>query len=232
MARTITHQDNDETKEALFGERAHLEVSKKSTFTQMVFELLTERQPSLAETKLLDLILNLSIDHGPNTPSAIETVKAAKEGKTLSESLAGGILQINQSHGGAGEPLMKILYSINDKPALPAGRRLTINDLVEEYLKAGKRIPGLGHRVYKDKDPRAELLMDQALKLGVGAEFVQAVREIKEELKKQSGKDLPINIDGAIAAVLCGFGLEPKMGIAVFLIARTPGLIGQYLNHS
>lgn len=231
MAKTITHQDNDETKPALFGDKDHLEISQKSTFTQMVFELLTERAPSKAETKLLNLILNLSIDHGPNTPSAVETIKSAKEGKTLSEALAQGVLQINQSHGGAGEPLMELLYLINDEPALPAGRRLTINDLVKEYLKEGKRIPGLGHRVYKDKDPRAELIMDTALKLGVGSEFIQIVKGLKEELKIQSGKDLPINIDGAIAAVLCGFGLEPELGIAVFIIARTPGLIGQYLNN-
>lgn len=224
MARTITHIDNDEEKPALFGERDHLEVSQTSTFTQMVFELLTERAPSEAETKLLDLILNLSIDHGPNTPSAVETIKAAKEGKTLSEALAQGILQINQSHGGAGEPLMEILYQVQSS-------KLKVKSLVEEYLKEGKRIPGLGHRVYKDKDPRAELIMDQALKLGVGSEFIQIVKDLKEELKIQSGKDLPINIDGAIAAVLCGFGLEPKLGIAVFIIARTPGLIGQYLNN-
>lgn len=225
MARTITHQDNEETKEALFGEKDHLEVSQSQTFTQMVFELLTEREPTEAETKLLDLILNLSIDHGPNTPSAVETIKAAKEGKTISEALASGILQINESHGGAGEPLMEILYQVQSS-------KLKVKNLVEEYLKEGKRLPGLGHRVYKDKDPRAELIMDSALRLGIGSEFIQMVKDLREELKKQSGKDLPINIDGAIAAVLCSFGLEPKFGIAVFLIARTPGLIGQYLNNS
>ncbi len=224
MARTITHQDNDETKPALFGEKDHLEVSKSKTFTEMVFELLTEREPTEAETKLLDLILNLSIDHGPNAPSAVETIKAAKEGKTMSEALAAGILQINERHGGAGEPLMEILYQVKNS-------KLKIQSLVEEYLKEGKRLPGLGHRVYKDKDPRAELIMETAIEHGVGEEYVKMIRELKAELRAQSGKDLPINIDGAIAAVLCGFGLKPEVGIAVFIVARTPGLIGQYLNN-
>ena len=70
MAITVTHIDNDETKPALFGEDDHLDVSKNLTFTEMIFEMLTERKPSPAEVKLLDLILNLSIDHGPHAPSA------------------------------------------------------------------------------------------------------------------------------------------------------------------
>lgn len=250
MARTITHIDNDETKPALFGGRDHLEVAQNSTFTQMVFELLTQRAPSENETKMLDLILNLSIDHGPNAPSAVATINAAKEGKTVSEALAAGILQINERHGGAGEPLMEILYKLKDSGPTSSARMTPYHpenpslrhpgksmqpgsvDLVAQYLKEGKRLPGLGHRVYKDKDPRAELIMDKAIELGVGVEFVKITKELKEELFKQSGKSLPINIDGALAAVLCGFGLKPEVGIAVFIIARTPGLIGQYLNNS
>lgn len=224
MAKTITHQDNDETKPALFGERDHLEVSQNLTFTQIVFELLTERTPSDNETKMLDLILNLSIDHGPNSPSAIATINAVKEGKPMGESVGLGLAQINERHGGAGEPLMRILYRVK-------GEGSRVKEIVEEYLKEGKRLPGLGHRVYKDKDPRAELIMDKALELGVGVEFVKILKELKEELFKQSGKSLPINIDGALSTVLCGFGLKPEVGIAVFIIARTPGLIGQYLNN-
>lgn len=234
MAHTITHQDNDETKPALFGEKDHLEVAQNRTFTQMVLELLTERTPSENETKMLDLILNLSIDHGPNTPSGSATIASAKEGKTISESIAAGILQINESHGGAGEPLMEILYQLNDPSSRHRGEPATPGsaELVAEYLKEGKRLPGLGHRVYKNKDPRAELIMDKAIELGVGEEYVKITKELKEELFKQSGKSLPINIDGALAAVLCGFGLKPEVGIAIFIIARTPGLIGQYLNNS
>lgn len=227
MARTITHQDNDETKPALFGDKDHLEVSQSKTFTQMVFELLTEREPNESETKLLDLILNLSIDHGPSSPSGVETVKAAAEGKSMSESLAAGVLQINERHGGAGEPLMEILYKLKESKESDESK---VKQLVEEYLKEGKRIPGLGHRVYKDLDPRAQLIMNTAVENGIGEEYVKIVKELRDELEKQSGKSLPVNIDGAIAAVFCGFGLDPKIGIAIFLIARTPGLIGQFLN--
>lgn len=225
MARTITHQDNDETKPALFGEKDHLDVSQKKTFTGMTFELLTEREPSEAETKLLDLILNLSIDHGPHSPSGVATVTAAKEGKTMGESVGLGLAQIGDRHGGAGGPLMKILYRIMNHES-------GIKEEVEAILGRGERFPGMGHRVYKDQDPRAQLIMKTALDNGIGQEYVKIVNDLRNELEKQSGKNLPVNIDGAIAAVFCGFGLEPDLGIAVFLIARTPGLCGQFLNSS
>jgi len=50
-------------------------------------------------------------------------------------------------------------------------------------------------------------------------------------LEIQKGQKLPLNIDGAIAVALCSFGWDPKLGKAVFIIARTPGLCGQFLNN-
>lgn len=227
MARTITHEDNDETKPALFGDVDLLEVAKKSTFTQMVFEVLTERQPAEAEVKLLDLILNLSIDHGPNSPSAVATIAASKDGKTMGESVGLGLAQIGDRHGGAGGPLMEILYKLKESKESDESK---VKQLVEEYINEGKRIPGLGHRVYKDIDPRAQLIMKTAEENGIGEDYIKIIKKLRDEFEKQSGKSLPINIDGAIAVVFCGFGLKPELGIAVFLIARTPGLCGQFLN--
>src|SRR3989338_7743547 len=223
MAKTITHVDNDETKTALFGERDHMEAAKSMDFAEMIFEVLTEKKPSGAELKLLNLILNLSIDHGPNSPSAVATIDAAKGGKTMGESVGAGMAQIGDRHGGAGGPLMGILYQTKDE-------RLKTKDLVEEYIKESKRIPGMGHRVYKDKDPRAQLIMNTAIENGIGEDYVKIVNELRDELERQSGKSLPINIDGAIAAVFCGFGLKPELGIAVFIIARAPGLCAHYIN--
>ncbi|MCR4305772.1 MAG: citryl-CoA lyase [Candidatus Daviesbacteria bacterium] len=220
MSKTITHNESGEAK---FGDQDHLQVSQARTFSEMIFELLSEKAPTKEELQLFDLILNLSIDHGPDSPSAAATIEAAKEGKSLGEAVGVGVSQINDQHGGAMEPLMEALYKVQSS-------KLKVKSLVEDYIKEGKRIPGLGHRIYKDKDPRAELLMETALSLKVGEEYIRIVREIRDEFEKQSGKSLVINIDGAIAAVLCGFGWPSKLGKAVFIIARTPGLCSHYLN--
>lgn len=224
MATTITHIDNEETKPALFGEQDLLEFAQKTTFTEMVFEMLTERKPSEAEVKLLNLILDLSADHGPNAPSAAATIESANNGRTMGEAVGDGMAQIGDRHGGAGGPLMEILYR--------AKKGEVITDIVAEKLAEGKRIPGIGHRVYKDLDPRAQLIMKIAIENGIGEEYVKMVNEIRDELEAQSGKSLPVNIDGAIAAVFCGMNLRSEHGIAIFIVARAPGLCAHYINTS
>ncbi len=84
--------------------------------------------------------------------------------------------------------------------------------------------------MYKDLDPRAQLIMNTAVENGVGEEYVKIVNQLRDEMERQSGKSLPVNIDGAIAAVFCGFGLAPELGIAIFIIARAPGLSAHFIN--
>lgn len=219
MAKTIKHKDNL----PYFGEDALLAIAANKKFSDMIFELLSEKAPNEHESKLFETILNISIDHGEDTPSAVEVIKASKEGKTVSEAVSAGILQINDSHGGAIEPAMELFYKIKKEG-------LGTKGVVEDYLEEGKRMPGFGHRIY-EVDPRSQLLFKLAKEEGLSLEFVDLAIQIENELKSQKGKALPVNIDGSIAAILCSFGWDAKLGKAVFLAARTPGLCGQYLNH-
>lgn len=219
MAKTIIHKDNL----PFFGEESLLEIAPKRSFSSMIFELLAGYSPNKNDEELFDLILNLSIDHGAETPSAIETIKTAKDGKTISESVAAGMLQINNTHGGAIEPAMELFYKIDLE-------KLDIKKLVEESLAKGEKLPGFGHRIYK-VDPRAQLILTACHKLDIGEYFIEMAQDISETLTKLKGKPLSVNIDGAIAVALCGLGWESGLGKAVFIIARTPGLCGQFLNN-
>ncbi|MBI4059128.1 hypothetical protein HY404_02720 [Candidatus Microgenomates bacterium] len=221
MAKTVTHQN----LQSLFGQDDLLAVSQSKSFVGMIFELLSEKEPTGQELAIFELILNLSIDHGPETPSATAVIEAAKTGKTISESLAAGILQINDVHGGAGEQAMELFYQVQ-------GEKLKVQSLVENSLKEGKRMAGYGHRLYEDIDPRAQLILQKLQEVNLGEEYIKIAQEIEAELASQKGKKLPLNIDGAIAVVLCSFGWEPKLAKSVFIIARTPGLCGQFLNNS
>lgn len=222
MARTVIHDEQGNTK---WGDRDHLEVAQTRSFASMIFELLSEKIPTQSQLKIFELILNISIDHGPDTPSAKVTIKEAKKGETISEAVAEGIEQINDSHGGAQEKLMEILYQVDRG-------QFTGDSLVVECIKKGERMPGFGHRIYKEKDPRAQLIIEKLTEAGMGSEFIDIAKELETQLKSQTGKQLPLNIDGAIAVALCSFGWDSKLGKAVFIIARTPGLCGQYLNNS
>ena len=218
MALTITHKNN----QALLGDKNHLELAEQKSFSDLVFEVLSEKEPNPLQSRVFNLILNLAIDHGVDTPSTAATIKAKR--KTISEAVAAGVMQINDSHGGAIEPAMNFLYRIKEQ-------NLDIAKEVEGYLSKKKLIAGFGHRLYKEVDPRAELIFRTMVEVNLGFEYIGIMRQVREELIKR-GKNIPINIDGAIAAALCSFGWNPRLGKAVFIIARMPGLCAHYLNNT
>ncbi len=220
MAKLITHK----SQEPYFGDESLLSIAPKRSFSDMIFELLSGKKPKPNESKLFETILNISIDHGEDTPSAIEVINKAKEGKLMTQSVAAGILQINDYHGGAIAPCMKLFYDIKKK-------KLDVKKVVREYVSLDRRIPGFGHRIYK-VDPRTQLLFKLAKEEGLSQEYIELAREIQKELSEIKKKELPVNIDGSITSILCAFGWEPRLGNAVFLVARAPGLCGQFLNNS
>jgi len=219
MALSVNHKGGT----VWFGLESHLEVSGRHSFAEMIFWLLSERQPISGELKVFELMLNLSIDHGSDTPSAKMTIRSAKAGKTIGKAVAAGVGEINDTHGGAQEALMSILYKIVKEKA-------ESKTAVAEFIEKKIRLPGFGHRLYRNTDPWAELILDALRDNNLGRDFVTAARNLAEELNRQTGKVLPLNIDGAIAVALCAFGWPPTLGTAVFIIARVPGLCGQYLN--
>lgn len=221
MAKTVKHQD----LKSFFGDEDHLQIAQRKSFTQLIFELLSEKEPTSEQVQVFELILNLSIDHGPDTPSAQKVIEEAQKGENISEAVSEGIEEITDTHGGAIEPAMEFFYKIKNE-------NLDVKELVNDYLDNKKLIGGFGHRLYKDVDPRAQLILTKLKDFNLGEEFIQLVEEVGLAIEQNKGRRLPLNIDGAIAVALCSFGWEPKLGKAVFITARTPGLCGQYLNNS
>src|SRR5258708_28120048 len=166
----------------------------------MIFELLSEQKPTPEQRQLFDLILNLSIDHGSETPSAAKLIEAVNQGKNISESVAVGVTMISDSHGGAIEPAMEVFYRVKHEG-------LRAKELVANYLAEGKKMAGFGHRIY-EVDPRAQLILERLKQANLGTDFIEIAEGIESQLKEQKGKALPINIDGAIACVLCSWGWE------------------------
>jgi citrate synthase len=94
-------------------------------------------------------------------------------------------------------------------------------------LKEGQTPPGFGHRLHT-RDPRATRLFQMALELELEGEHVRMMRAIERVLTSREesiGLLLPVNVDGAIAAISADLGLAYELGNAIFIISRVPGLI-------
>ena len=97
--------------------------------------------------------------------------------------------------------------------------------VVTEYLESGRRLPGLGHRIHTE-DPRTRKLFMLAEELDLAGAGVEALLALQIAMAAE-GKDLPVNVDGAIGAVLFDLGLPIELGNDFFIMARVPGLFAQ-----
>jgi citrate synthase len=195
------------------------------SFAQMVYLLLKGELPSPNMGRLIEAILVSSVDHGTTPPSALSAITVASTGATLNASVAAGILAISQFHGGAIEECMRILAearkmmeSNNMSPAEAA------QETINQYKQAKKRLSGFGHRLHIN-DPRTKKLFDLAQEYGIAQDYVKLARAFETELEHSFGKKLPLNVDGAIATLLCEMKFDPILANAFFMIARIPGLV-------
>ncbi len=189
------------------------ELMQKHTFTEAVHLLYTGKLPSDGERMLLDTMLVSATEHGVEAPSLYVPRISAASGNSVHTAIAAGILAIGENHGGAGEAAAR-LFARHEDPEF----------LVSEYLKAKKHMPGFGHRVYKDEDPRATIVYNQAKEAGVSLASFEKAYAIESELEKQKGEKLPLNIDGAFAAGVLSLGMDARAGKALFVLARVSGM--------
>ena len=96
---------------------------------------------------------------------------------------------------------------------------------VEAARAAGRRVPGLGHRVHT-MDPRVDVLFGMAGEAGLAGDGIAFVRALEAAARVQI-KPLPVNVDGALAAVLYDLGFPPAAGQFVFMVGRVAGLTAE-----
>ena len=205
------------------------ELMGRVSFGAAVYLILTAELPSLAVARLMDAILVSSIDHGATPPSALAARTVASTGATLSASVAAGVMSINRHHGGAIEDCARQLKAVADRArresiSLDEAATRTIVTMSE----SGERMPGFGHRLHS-KDPRTARLFELAREAGVDGAHMKAARSV-EKAFVDAKKSLPINVDGAIGAILADLGMNPAAFNGIFMIARTPGLIAHVME--
>jgi len=198
-------------------------VMREMTFADGIYLMLRGEVPSPAHSRVMNAILSSSIDHGLTPPSSLATRAVVSGGNPLNAAVAGGILTIGESHGGAIEACARMLQeAVGSSAGAPAGE--TAAGLIKRLREEKRRMPGFGHRLH-NPDPRSVALFGIAEDEGVSGAHVVLARAIEDELAAQTGRALPVNVDGAIAAVISDMGFDWRLGKGFFIISRTPGLV-------
>jgi len=200
---------------------------RQVSFTEVVYLLHQGRLPTTGERVLLDAVLIGCADHGSGAPScAAARLAASGNRQSPSAAVAAGLLTIGHEHGGAGAQAMALIAAA--APAIRSGKttpQAAAAAAVTTARQQGQRLPGLGHRVHT-RDPRVEVLFSLAGEHGVAGIGIEFMRALEAAVAAQV-KPLPMNIDGALAAVLFDLGFSPTAGILLFLVARVAGLTAE-----
>jgi len=196
------------------------ELMGKISFGQAVYLILRGELPDEKVGRLMEAMLVGSIDHGATPPSALAARTVASTGASLSASVAAGIMSINRHHGGA---ITNCAIQLGE--ILEGGEELNsaASAYLDELKAAGKRMSGFGHRVHS-ADPRTKRLFTLAGEAGIEGKHMKAALAV-EQVFEDRGKPLPINVDGAMGAILADLGFPPEIMNGIFMIARTPGLV-------
>jgi citrate synthase len=204
------------------------EVMGRLTFGETIYLLLMGEVPSPAIASLMEAVLVSFIDHGATPPSTLAARNIATTGASLRACVAGGLLGFGQYHGGDIESCMYFLDEGLARVRAGASYHEAAEAILDEGRRSGENIPGFGHR-FHTRDPRAARLFQMALELEMEGEHIQMIRAVEMVIveRDKTGSPLPVNIDGAIAAVCGDIGIPPAVANALFLISRVPGIAAQ-----
>jgi len=203
------------------------EMMGRLSFADAVYLLLMGELPTPTIGRMLNAVLVSSLDHGVTPPSTLAARNVATSGAPLKDSVAAGILAFGPHHGGDIESCMRFLDRGLTMIRGGDSEQQAAERLLDECLKSGQTPPGFGHR-FHTRDPRATRLFQLAMELELEGEHVHMMRALERVLvtrEEGGGLHLPVNVDGAIAAISADLGFAYELGNAIFLISRLPGLI-------
>ncbi|MER8067656.1 citrate synthase [Streptomyces sp. NPDC094034] len=181
---------------------------------------LTAREPGEAGVRALDMALSLLIDHDLAASTLAVRVAASARAHPYAVVSAGlGALE-GPLHGAASGLAHRMLTDVLERGSAAA--------VVADHLRVGRRVPGLGHRLYPGRDPRAEALFTVVAELPGAGPVLAAAREVEATTARHV---IPhANVDLALAALSVSAGMPAEAGETVFAVARTAGWIAHAIE--
>ncbi len=181
------------------------------------------KAPTADEEKLFDTALVLHADHELNA-SAFSTRVVASSTTDYYSAMTAAVGSLKGPlHGGANEAVMVMLKAIGSYDKVDA--------FIEDAIVNKKKVMGIGHRVYKNGDPRAKILRELSLvtckKAGL-EDFHKMLVRIQEQMEEQKG--LMPNVDFYSGLVYTALGLQPKDFTPIFATSRISGWSAQIME--
>ncbi|MGC7098324.1 citryl-CoA lyase [Amycolatopsis lurida] len=221
---------SDPTRISLLGHDLAGDLMGQVGFGELAFWLAAGRRPGAGEVRLFETVLVALADHG-FTPTAIAarlTFLSAPE--SVQGALAAGLLGGGSRFLGVTEDtgrfLAEVLASAEPLPSSDAEWDALARAAVEQRRAAKQLVPGLGHPVHKQQDPRTPVILRVANEEGVYGPHLALFEAIGRVAPEVLGRSLPLNGAGVCGAALADLGLPVELLRGFALLARAAGLLG------
>jgi len=200
-------------------------------FGNLIFRAETgEENVDPKQGKMIETIITACVDHGVTPPSAQAGVIAASVRADYAMSLCSGVGAITDVHGGAGRMAAIFFQKVIAKAeAEDMPLEKATEAVIKEYKENKKRIQGLGHRVHS-QDPRRDVLWSRSKEYGLAGKCTEVSEMVTDIFSAVSGKNLPINVDGVIGAIVADMGVDIDLAKALFVYGRVAGLSAHYFE--
>jgi citrate synthase len=202
------------------------ELIGKVGFTDYFYFLVTGAMPTENQRFFTDAVMVAIAEHGlvPSVQAARMTLAAAPE--AWQGAMAAGLLGVGSVVAGSSEIAGKFLVELVGEARKG---NLSVDDAAQAGLKrlvaTKQKVPGLGHPQHSAGDPRAILLLNLADERGTAGDHVAMLRALEKHAKEITGRALPINVSGAIPAVMLDVGWPVDAIKGLPLLARAAGLV-------
>lgn len=205
----------------------------KVGFTDYFFFLVTGKMPTDEQRFFTDAVLVAIAEHGlvPSVQAARMTLAAAPE--AWQGAMAAGLLGVGSVVAGSSEVAGKFLVELIAE-AKNSGRSFGDTAIagLQRLVAARQKVPGLGHPQHAAGDPRAILLLKLADERGTAGDHVAMLRALERHAGAVTKRRLPINVSGAIPAVMLDVGYPVDAIKGLPLLARTAGLVAHLYEES
>ena len=216
----------------LMGRDLSSDLIGKVDFGDLAYQLITLREPTPGQAAMFNAVLVALADHG-FTPTAIAarltwlSAPDAIQGALAAGLLGGGSRFLGVSED-TGRFLNEALKSVDGMlPTDEAGWDQTATNAIQQRQAAGQFVPGLGHHLHKNGDPRVPRLLELARHHGTYGPRLALFEAVGRVAPHVIGKPLPLNGAGACGAVLADLDIPQELLRGVVLLARCAGLLGQ-----
>ncbi|MGQ9366423.1 citryl-CoA lyase [Azospirillum sp. ST 5-10] len=228
MRSAICRSDADSIR--IHGLDLAADILGKVDLGQMAFLEIWGRLPDEREDAVFNALVVALVEHGltPSVLAARLTYLGAPD--SLQAAVAAGLSGVGTVFVGSIEGAARMLQEAEagNRPAdeIPALAR----DIVARFKAEKRIIPGLGHPIHKQADPRTERLLAIAAENGFRGNHVRLLEAVAAEAERSLGRHLPVNVSGAIGAIASELGLDWRVCRGIGLIARTIGLVAHLLE--